>query len=208
MPVREAGRHYSNLYNLINMEIDFPVMLFESAEDWSDWLEVHHNSAMGLWIRIAKKAAAIQSVSYYDAVTAALCYGWIDGIAKKYDADSYVQRYTPRKPGSIWSLINKERALQLIEEGLMKPSGLAAIDRARKNGNWDKAYEPQSKIQIPEDLKAEFKYHPDAYKFFETLDSQNKYAILHRIQKTKSDSKRKEKIAEFIEMLLKKQKIY
>jgi uncharacterized protein YdeI (YjbR/CyaY-like superfamily) len=190
------------------MEIDFPILLFESPEDWAAWLDVHCNTAPGIWIQIAKKASRLKSVSYFDAVTIALCYGWIDGIAKKYDADSYVQRYTPRKPNSIWSLINKERALQLIEEGLMKPSGLAAIEKAKQNGNWDKAYEPQSKIEIPDDLMAELLRHPEAYTFFETLNSQNKYAILHRIHKTKTIEKRKDKIDEFIDMLLNKRKLY
>lgn len=190
------------------MEVDFPIILFENSDDWEAWLETHHNNTEGIWLRFAKKSAPFKTVSYYDAVTAALCYGWIDGIVKKYDTNTFIQRFTPRKPRSQWSLINKERALKLIEDGLMKPSGLAAIEHSKKNGNWDKAYEPQSTILIPDDFLAGLNKNPDAAKFFQKLDSRNRYAFIHRLQAIKSEQKRAERIEIYIEMLNNKKKIY
>lgn len=190
------------------MPSEFPVILFDNSDSWDDWLAEHHSTAAGLWLQIAKKASRIKSVSYFDAVTVALCYGWIDGQLKKYDSDTFIQRFTPRKSGSQWSLINKERAILLIDVGKMKPAGFTAIERAKINGNWDKAYEPQRLITIPDDFQRELNNYPTAQTFFHNLDSRNRYAILHRIQNTRNELKRKEKIEQYIEMLLDKKKIY
>ncbi|MDP4271509.1 MAG: YdeI/OmpD-associated family protein [Bacteroidota bacterium] len=189
------------------MPKDLPVILFENKEQFAEWLESIPGDD-GIWIQFAKKDSGVQTLTYEEAVEVALCYGWIDGQKKKYDHLTYILRFTPRRAKSGWSLRNKEKALQLIEEGKIRPSGLAAIEQAKQNGTWDNAYEPQSTIAIPPDLEAELVQCPEARQFFESLNSVNRYAILHRIQTAKSPELRTKKIEQFMEMLINKKKIY
>jgi uncharacterized protein YdeI (YjbR/CyaY-like superfamily) len=190
------------------MNDDFPILLFEKTVDWADWLELNGLQSKGFWMRIAKKNAKLKSITYDEALTVALCYGWIDGLKKTYDENSWIQRFTARGNKSTWSLINKEKALQLISDGRMTPNGLASIEIAKKNGNWDKAYPPQSKTQIPADLQAEFDKSPEAAEFFNKLNSTNKYAILHRLHVASNEKNRQIKLLQFVEMLENGKKIY
>ena len=120
---------------------DLPVLAFGSLRSWRDWLAEHHRTSSGLWLKIAKKGAATPTVSYAEAVDGALCYGWIDGQKGTLDDEYWLQRFTPRKPRSRWSKINREKAERLIAEGGMQPAGQREVDAARADGRWDAAYE-------------------------------------------------------------------
>lgn len=181
---------------------------FNGAGQWHAWLSKHHAQSNGVWLRIGKKKSGLITVSYDDAVETALCHGWIDAIRKAYDTDSFVQRFTPRKPRSIWSQVNRERALALIASGAMMPAGLAAVEVAKANGEWDRAYSPASTISEPKDLLAALRKNPAAKKYYATLDARNRFAILHRLEKTSDAAKRAERIARFVGMLQRNERLY
>jgi uncharacterized protein YdeI (YjbR/CyaY-like superfamily) len=173
---------------------------FASAEAFEAWLAEHHASSDGLWIRFAKKASGIPTVVYAEAVEASLRYGWIDGQVKAVDADFYVQRFTPRRSRSRWSKINCAKAEALIASGAMEPAGLAEVERAKADGRWAAAYDAPSTATVPEDLRAALDADPEASAFFETLDSNNRYAILHRVQEAKKPETRARRIEKFVAM--------
>jgi uncharacterized protein YdeI (YjbR/CyaY-like superfamily) len=174
---------------------------FASAEWFEAWLAEQHATSDGLWIRFAKKASGIPTVVYAEAVEASLRYGWIDGQVKRLDEDYYVQRFTPRRARSRWSKINCAKAEALIARGAMEPAGLAEVERAKADGRWDAAYDAPSTATVPEDLRAALDGDPKASAFFETLDSNNRYAILHRIQEAKRAETRARRIEKFVAML-------
>jgi uncharacterized protein YdeI (YjbR/CyaY-like superfamily) len=178
-----------------------PVVFFRNQQAWEKWLESHFDSSPGVWLRIAKKSAGIESVTYQEALDVALCHGWIDGQKKKFDDESWIQKFTPRGKRSIWSKINRDKTAVLIAQGRMKAAGVAAIDRAKENGQWEAAYDPHSTAVVPEDFQKALDKSRKATKFFEMLNRQNRYAILWRIQTAKKDETRKRRIAQFIEML-------
>ena len=184
-----------------------PVVLFETMELWAAWLD-QNSGTTGIWVRLAKKNSGVKSIDYFQALEVALCYGWIDGIKKTWDDVSWIQRFTPRKPASKWSKINKEKVLKLIEDGKMKPSGLAVIEISKKKGTWDNAYESQKNTKIPDDLQSELDKNPEAAEFFSSLKSVNRYAIIYRLQTARTPELRAKKLAQFVEMLIKKEKIY
>lgn len=183
-------------------------MLFEHQKDWEAWLDQNHAASSGLWLRLAKKASGLNSVSYAEAVEVALCYGWIDGQTKSYDESSWLQKFTPRGAKSIWSKINREKAQKLIESGQMKPAGLKAIEAAKQDGRWEAAYDSPSRAIVPSDFQAELDKNAQAKAFFATLNSTNRYAILHRIQTAKKAETRTKRIEQFIRMLEKHEKLY
>ena len=199
-----------------------PVRLFKSKKDWADWLEKNHRKSAGLWLRIAKKVRparqksrrvgqpqrGLQSVSYKEALDVALCYGWIDGQKKPEDEKSWLQRFVPRSANSLWSKINREKALALIASAEMKAAGLEAIENAKKNGRWEAAYDSPSGATVPDDFQAALDANPRAKAFFETIDRANRYAVLWRIQNVKKAETRARKIREFIEMLERGEKIH
>ena len=187
---------------------ELPIVSFRKSKEWLTWLERNHASSSGAWLKIAKKGAAAQSVTYAEALEAALCYGWIDGQKKSYDEDAWLQKFTPRGPRSIWSKINREKVKELIKKGQMKAAGLEAVERAKKNGQWDSAYEGQRGIGLPPDFETELEERPAAKEFFAGLNSVNRYAILHRIQTAKKPETRAKRIKQFIEMLERGEKIY
>jgi uncharacterized protein YdeI (YjbR/CyaY-like superfamily) len=187
---------------------ELPILPFERQKDWSVWLDKNHAASSGVWMKLAKKASGIKSVTYDEALEVALCYGWIDGQKKSYDETSWLQKFTPRGPKSIWSKINTEKAQRLIENGRMKPAGLKAVESARQDGRWDAAYASQSKSAAPGDLQAELDRNAKAKAFFATMDSRNRYAILHRIHTAKKAETRAKRIEQFVRMLAKKEKIY
>jgi uncharacterized protein YdeI (YjbR/CyaY-like superfamily) len=189
-------------------QAELPIILFEDQAAWAAWLEQHHAASRGLWLRHAKKAADLSSVSYAEALDTALCYGWIDGQKKSYDDSSWLQKWTPRGAKSIWSKINREKALKLIESGAMQPAGMAQVERARKDGRWDAAYDSHSTATVPDDFQAALDSNPEAKAFFATLNSTNRYAILFRIQTAKKAETRARRIEEFIGMLERHEKLY
>jgi uncharacterized protein YdeI (YjbR/CyaY-like superfamily) len=147
-------------------------------------------------------------MSYEQAVEVALCFGWIDGLKKTFDDKTWIQRFSPRKPTSQWSKINREKALRLIEDGKMHPSGMATIEIAKTRGSWDNAYDSQKTATIPDDLLAELDKNPLAAEFFKSMESVNRYAIIYRLQTARNPETRTKKLAQFIEMLNKKEKIH
>jgi uncharacterized protein YdeI (YjbR/CyaY-like superfamily) len=180
---------------------ELPVLEFDTQKGWSVWLELNHAEAQGVWLKFAKKASGISTITYAEALEEALCYGWIDGQAAGHDELFYLQRFTPRRPRSKWSLINREKAERLIAEGRMKPAGLQQVDDARADGRWEAAYPPPSAATVPDDLQNALDQNPEARAFFETLTSQNRYAILYRIRDAKRRETRARRIAEYVAML-------
>jgi len=187
---------------------DLLMLSFGRQKDWAVWLDKNHATSSGVWLKLAKKASGVQSITYDEALEVALCHGWIDGQKKSYDETSWLQKFTPRGPKSIWSKINTEKAQRLIESGKMKPAGLKAVESARQDGRWDAAYASPSKAVVPDDLQAELDRNAQARAFFATLDSRNRYAILHRIHTAKKAETRARRIEQFVSMLEKKEKIY
>jgi len=185
-----------------------PLLRFPDAQAWDAWLAEHHAGAPGAWLRIARKGAPEPTVSYADALTVALCHGWIDGQKGRLDEEYWRQRFTPRKPGSRWSKINAGKAAALIEAGLMRPAGLREVEAARADGRWDSAYDSQSTATVPEDLALALAADERASAFFGTLDSANRYAILYRIASAKRPDTRARRIATFVAMLGEHKKIH
>lgn len=180
---------------------DRPILDFENAHAFDIWLEQYGSTSPGIHIRIAKKDSGIQSVTYAEAVEIALCHGWIDGVRNRYDDKRFLQRFTPRGPRSIWSEINKKKVQELIKAGSMRPAGLAAVKRAKANGQWDNAYAPASTSTVPPDLAAALKKNKKARTFFETLTGSSRFAFLHRLQTAKKEETRAKRLTLFIAMM-------
>jgi uncharacterized protein YdeI (YjbR/CyaY-like superfamily) len=187
---------------------ELPIVSFATAVEWERWLEEHHGSADGAWLKFAKKGSGNSSVSQAEAVEVALCFGWIDGQAAPHDEAAWLQRYTPRRSRSKWSQINRDKAMRLIAERRMRPAGLEEVERAKNDGRWEAAYEPQSTATVPDDLAAELERSPGAAAFFATLNRVNRYAILHRIHDAKRPETRAKRIRKYIEMLERGEKIH
>ena len=185
-----------------------PKRLFRSKDDWTKWLDENCGKSSGIWLRLAKKDSGLKSVSYKDALDAALCYGWIDGQKQAENEQTWLQRFVPRSTSSVWSKINRERAVALIASGEMKPAGLAAIENAKENGRWDAAYDSPSKATVPPDFQAALNASPRAKAFFAALESRNRYAVLWRIQTVKRAETRAKKIQQFVEMLARGEKLH
>ena len=160
----------------------------------------------GLWLKIAKKGSGIESVNYDQAVEVALCYGWIDGQVRKFNEDHYLQRFTPRRPRSKWSKVNRKKAMELIERGEMRAAGLREVERAKADGRWDAAYDSPRTATVPEDLLKELEKNEQARKLFYELDGRNRYAILYQIQDAKRPETRARRIAKYVAMLAEQQK--
>ncbi|CAN5275824.1 YdeI family protein [soil metagenome] len=178
-----------------------PIVPFSSHEDWTAWLEEHHVTSEGLWLKLAKKGAGVDSVTYAEALEIALCYGWIDSQKAGFDERFFLQRFTPRRARSKWSKINRAKATELIERGGMQPAGLREVELAKADGRWEAAYASQSKATVPDDLQRELDANPAAKAFFADLDSANRYAILYRIEEAKRPETRWRRIEKYIGML-------
>lgn len=187
---------------------DLPVIEFPSGDAFEEWLEQEHDRSEGLWVKIAKKGSGIATVSYGEALDVALCFGWIDGQKAAFDETHWLQRFTPRRARSRWSKINCDRVAELAEHGLVRPAGLREIERARADGRWDAAYESQRTATVPDDLRVALDASPAAAEFFATLDSRNRYAVLHRVGDAKKPETRARRIEKFVAMLAEQQKIY
>jgi uncharacterized protein YdeI (YjbR/CyaY-like superfamily) len=190
------------------MSLEIPMLLFKNAKAWETFLSKNNGTSNGVWLQLAKKSSGTTSVTYSEALDIALCHGWIDGQKKAFDDSFWLQKFTPRGARSIWSKINREKALDLIQSGRMKPAGLLAIEKAKADGRWAAAYDSQKSATVPVDFQAALDAHPDANNFFSTLDSGNRYAILFRIQTAKKPETRSRRVQEFIAMLERKEKIH
>jgi uncharacterized protein YdeI (YjbR/CyaY-like superfamily) len=181
---------------------DLPVVGFADQAAWESWLAEEHERSPGIWLKIPRKGSGRPGVSHGEALDVALCYGWIDGQKGRLDDDDYwVQRFTPRKPGSRWSKINTDKAAELIEAGRMCPAGLREVERARADGRWDAAYAGARAMTVPPDLERELAANDAAREFFASLSSRNRYAILYRIGDAKRPETRARRIAKFVAML-------
>jgi len=189
-------------------KIDLPVLACASSAEWEAWLAAQPATSKGVWLKLAKAASGIPSVSKQEAIDGALCHGWIDGQLDKFDADHWLIRFTPRRPNGVWSRINRERALVLIELGRMRPAGLKEIERAKHDGRWEAAYAPQRKATVPDDLQSALDRKPAAKRHFEKLDSHNRYAILYRVQGAKKPETRAQRIEKYVTMLARGETIY
>jgi uncharacterized protein YdeI (YjbR/CyaY-like superfamily) len=181
---------------------------FPSVEAWEAWLDENQDKTSGIWLQLARKGSGIESISRAEALDVALCYGWIDAQAKGGDNHTWLQRFVPRRPRSRWSQVNTEHIARLTAEGRMKPAGLREVERAKADGRWVAAYEPQSRSVVPDDLQRALDAEPRAAKFFASLDSRNRYAILHRIAEAKRPETRTRRVAQFVDMLAREEKIY
>ena len=180
---------------------DYPILLFADRAAFRQWLSAHHASRPGLWLRIAKAASPLRSVTYAEALDVALCFGWIDGQKRSHDADTFLQKFTPRQKRSPWSKRNREHVARLIAAGEMHAAGLAAVDAAKADGRWDRPYDSARGATVPEDLQAALEEHPAAKAFFATLTGANRYAILYRVQTAVKPETRARRITEFVAML-------
>jgi uncharacterized protein YdeI (YjbR/CyaY-like superfamily) len=187
---------------------DLPIVTPASALEWERWLEEHHRTSCGVWLKIPKKGSPMPGPTYAEALEIAICFGWIDGQKAAHDSDAWLQRFTGRGPRSRWSRINREKATKLIAEGRVRQAGLEQIELARTDGRWDAAYEPQSAATVPDDLRAELERNPAAAVFFATLNSVNRYAILYRVAEAKRPETRARRIRRFVEMLAQGEKLY
>ncbi|NUO76002.1 MAG: hypothetical protein HOQ32_08305 [Lysobacter sp.] len=186
---------------------DLPIVVFADAAAWERWLEAH-TDAPGLWLKIAKKNQGVVSVSYPEALDVALCHGWIDGLKRSCDAQYFLQRFTPRRPRSIWSKINIGKIEALIAAGRMRAGGLREVEAAQADGRWQGAYDSARNMEVPEDLAAALKKHAKARRFFEQLDRTNRYAVLWRIQTAKKPETRAARIEKLVAMLERGEKIH
>lgn len=185
---------------------DLEVILFGSGEEWQQWLAQHHNTSKGIWLRIYKKDSGAVSITRDEALDEALCYGWIDGQANKYDESSYLQKFTPRRPKSLWSKRNIEHIARLEKEGRMKPLGLKEVEAAKADGRWERAYDPPSKMEMPQDFLRELSKDKKAKAFFETLNKTNMFSIAWRLQTAKKPETRERRMKAILEMLAKGEK--
>jgi uncharacterized protein YdeI (YjbR/CyaY-like superfamily) len=174
---------------------------FASRDAWEAWLDAHHEDSDGVWLKIAKKGSGLDSVTHPEALEIALCFGWIDGQRRALDERHFLQRFTPRRDRSRWSKINRDKATELIDAGRMRPAGLREVEAARADGRWDAAYDGQRTATVPEDLQRALDADERAGAFFATLSSQNRYAILYRVQDAKRPATRARRIERFVAML-------
>lgn len=186
--------------------LDLPIKSFKSPKEFEKWLSKNYHKPEGIWIKFYKKASGIKTVIYAEALDVALCYGWIDGQVRSYDAKSYVQRFTPRRKRSAWSKRNVEHIARLTKLGLMKPSGLAAVAEAKKSGAWDNAYHSQKTAVIPKEFLAELTKNKKAKAFYDTLTKSTLYTIYYYLDSAKRPETKQKRTKMIISMLARKQK--
>ena len=187
---------------------DIQVLSFLSQEEWEKWMVKNYNLINGVWIRFYKKKSGVASITYDEALDVALCYGWIDGLVNKYDELSYIQKFTPRRSKSMWSKRNIEHVTRLEKEDRMKPSGINEMEKAMKDGRWERAYDSPENMTVPEDFMLELSKNAKALKFFESLNKANKYAIGWRLQTATNAASRLKRMNEILIMMEKGEKFH
>ena len=184
------------------------IMRFGSPLELREWLARNHAQSDGLWLRLYKKGSLVRSVTYPEALDQALCFGWIDGQRKPHDKQSWLVRFTPRKPGSGWSRINTRHAERLIKSGEMAAAGLEQVKSAKEDGRWKAAYDSFSTATVPNDFLRELARNKKAKTFFETLNKTNLYSIAYRLQTAKKPETRKKRMHSIIERLARGEKFH
>jgi uncharacterized protein YdeI (YjbR/CyaY-like superfamily) len=190
------------------MPAEEPILTLDSQAAWERWLAKNHEKLSAVWLRIFKKASGKQTLTYADALDVALCYGWIDGIMRSYDEESFVQRFTPRKSKSVWSKRNRDHIERLTNEGRMKPAGIAQVDAAKADGRWAAAYDGQKDMEAPADFLAAISKNKKAFAFYESLSRANKYAIAWRLQTAKKPETRERRLKALIQMMKEGKKLH
>jgi uncharacterized protein YdeI (YjbR/CyaY-like superfamily) len=188
---------------------ELPILTVADLSGWTSWLEEHHAQSGGVWLTLAKKGASEPtSLRYDDALAEALCFGWIDGRLSGVDDRTFRRVFSPRRPGSAWSKRNVTIVTALVDAGRMRPSGLAAVSRAKGDGTWDAAYDGQAAIEVPPDLAAALDRDPAAKSMFDQLSASNRYAILYRVTTAKRPETRQRRIEELTAMLARGETIH
>jgi uncharacterized protein YdeI (YjbR/CyaY-like superfamily) len=185
-----------------------PILSFKSAAAWEKWLAKHHTGSDGIWLRFFKKSSGAATVSHAEALDEALCYGWIDGQLQKYNAKSWLHKFTPRGAKSIWSKRNIEHVARLCKAKKMKPAGLKQVEAAKIDGRWAKAYDSPSSMQVPEDFLRELAKNKKAEAFFDTLNKANTYAIAWRLQTAKKPETREKRMKALLEMMARGEQLH
>ena len=181
---------------------------FKSFEAFYKWLSKHHDKDYEVWIKVHKLGSGLPSINPKDAIDAALCWGWIDGLRKAFDDKSFLQRYTRRGKKSIWSQINVQNVSRLINQGKMTEHGFKQVNAAKADGRWHRAYQSGRKMKLPDDLLAAIVAEPRARNMLQELNAQNRYALAFRIHNMKTEAGRKKKIQTFVAMLKRGETIY
>ena len=189
------------------LPLDLPVQHFQDQAAWEQWLSANAGGK-GLWLKIAKKDSGIVSVNYAQALDVALCHGWIDGQKKGLDAQFFLQRFTPRRPRSLWSKINIGHVERLTAAGRMASAGQREVDAAKADGRWQAAYAGSSLMEVPAELAAALARNRKAKAFFETLDKTNRYSFCWRVHTARKPETRTARAAKFVKMLAKGEKIH
>lgn len=186
---------------------DLPIKRFKDQKAWEKWL-VANADGKGIWLQIARKDSGIASVNYAAALEVALCHGWIDGQKRGHDEQFFLQRFTPRRPRSLWSKINIAHVERLISAGRMQPGGLREVEAARADGRWDAAYQSFSGMEVPAELAEALKKNRKAKAFFDQLDKTNRYSFCWRVHTAKKAETRVARAQKFVEMLARGEKIH
>ncbi len=184
------------------------IQAFTTAAAFGAWLAAHHEREPELWLKIYKKASGQATVNWEEAVIEALCWGWIDSIRKSLDSEAYLQRFTPRRKGSVWSQRNCEHVGRLIAAGSMQPAGLREVEAAQADGRWQRAYAPPSEMTLPADFLSAVEAFPRAAAFLDTLNKQNRYAIAYHLQTAKKPETRQRRMEKYINMLKNGEKLH
>lgn len=181
---------------------------FASADAFYEWLREHHDEADELWIKIHKVGSGLPTITAKEAIDVCLCWGWIDGIRKGFDDKSFLQRYTPRRPKSVWSQVNVDNVQRLIEEGRMTEHGLRHVEAAKADGRWERAYTGQKDAELPADLAAAIEAEPAAKATLDKLTAQNRFALVYRVNSLKTEAARERKIQALVDMLKRGEAFY
>jgi uncharacterized protein YdeI (YjbR/CyaY-like superfamily) len=192
----------------VTLPTDLPVLAFPDQAAFEAWLETEGATAPGVYVKLAKKGAGVPSVTYAEVVESALCFGWIDGRSNRLDDRFYLQRMTPRRAKSVWSQKNVDAVEALTLAGRMRPGGLAAVEAARADGRWERAYAGSATITVPDDLAEALAAEPAAQKEFEALDGANRYAVLWRVHTANTPATRAKRIANLVQMLAEGRRIH
>lgn len=187
---------------------NIPIIEFETAEDFETWLALNLDQSKGLWLKIFKKDSGIKTISYAEALDIALCFGWIDGQRQKFDELAYLQKFCPRRAKSIWSKINIGHIERLTNENRMRPTGFQAVEQAKADGRWEKAYDSPNKMTIPEDFLKELSKNKKAEAFFKGLNKTNLFTIGFRLQTAIKKETREKRMKAIIDMLEKGEKFH
>ena len=183
---------------MVEERAGFPIYPYKSAAAFEKWLERNHESSPGIWVKIGKKANPAPSLTYDEAVEVGLCFGWIDGLKNRYNDDWFIQRFTPRRPKSVWSQTNVIRVERLLEEDRMRPAGLAQVEAAQADGRWERAYPGSASAEVPSDFQEALDADPVAREAFDGLNRQERYSILFRIHNAKRQDTRARLISTYL----------